>query len=334
MLEALESGADGALLRTDDPLQARARRALGLRGLRAAVAAATAAAALRSLCAPTAQHPRPDQRQVRELAAYVRRRSAEAGGGERLPLEAARVTGLKQLGLGDRVCVDLAAVLAPGEGLLVGSFARALFLVHSEACASRAAVRRSSPLAAAAASAAASCPAIDRPLPPPPPARRHPPPHKYTHNRQCADSAYINARPFRVNAGAVCSYTLAPGGRTAYLTELSAGAEVVVVDASGRCRTALVGRCKIESRPFLMVTAETSDGQAHSLLLQNAETVRLVAPAAAAPSSNGGGGGGGEPAWRAVSVAELAVGDAVLLHRAQGGARHTGIAIDEQIVEK
>jgi hypothetical protein len=70
---------------------------------------------------------------VRELAAYVRRRSAEAGGGERLPLEAARVTGVTQLGLGDRVCVDLAAVLAPGEGLLVGSFARALFLVHSEA---------------------------------------------------------------------------------------------------------------------------------------------------------------------------------------------------------
>ena len=124
----------------------------------------------------------------------------------------------------------------------------------------------------------------------------------------------------------MCSYTLAPGGRTAYLSELSAGAEVTVVDASGRCRTALVGRCKAESRPLLMVTAQTADGQAHSLLLQNAETVRLVAPA---PSS----GAGGEQGWRAVSVAELAVGDDVLLHR-QGGARHTGIAIDEQILEK
>lgn len=31
-----------------------------------------------------------------------------------------------------RVCVDMASLLVPGEGLLVGSFARALFLVHSE----------------------------------------------------------------------------------------------------------------------------------------------------------------------------------------------------------
>ena len=31
-----------------------------------------------------------------------------------------------------RVCVDLCSNMGPGEGLLVGSFARALFLVHSE----------------------------------------------------------------------------------------------------------------------------------------------------------------------------------------------------------
>ena len=34
--------------------------------------------------------------------------------------------------MADRVCVDLASMLSPGEGMLVGSFARALFLVHSE----------------------------------------------------------------------------------------------------------------------------------------------------------------------------------------------------------
>lgn len=34
--------------------------------------------------------------------------------------------------MGDRVCVDLCSLLRPGEGMLVGSFARALFLVHSE----------------------------------------------------------------------------------------------------------------------------------------------------------------------------------------------------------
>jgi 3-dehydroquinate synthase class II len=32
----------------------------------------------------------------------------------------------------DRVCVDLCSLLQLGEGMLVGSFARALFLVHSE----------------------------------------------------------------------------------------------------------------------------------------------------------------------------------------------------------
>jgi len=51
-----------------------------------------------------------------------------------------------------RVCVDLCSLLAPGEGLLVGSFAGGLLLVHSE----------------------------------------------------CLESAYINSRPFRVNAGPVC----------------------------------------------------------------------------------------------------------------------------------
>jgi 3-dehydroquinate synthase II len=48
--------------------------------------------------------------------------------------------------------VDLCSNMVPGEGMLVGSFARGLFLVHSE----------------------------------------------------CAESAYINSRPFRVNAGPVC----------------------------------------------------------------------------------------------------------------------------------
>uniref|UniRef100_A0A5B7AZ81 3-dehydroquinate synthase C-terminal domain-containing protein n=1 Tax=Davidia involucrata TaxID=16924 RepID=A0A5B7AZ81_DAVIN len=36
------------------------------------------------------------------------------------------------VGMGDRVCVDLCSLMRPGEGLLVGSFARGLFLVHSE----------------------------------------------------------------------------------------------------------------------------------------------------------------------------------------------------------
>lgn len=69
--------------------------------------------------------------------------------------------------------------------------------------------------------------------------------------------------------------------------------------------------------------AETQDGQRHSIMLQNAETVRLIGPRteqAALPTN-------------AVSVTELQVGQPIFLHL-QGAARHTGISIEEHIVEK
>jgi 3-dehydroquinate synthase class II len=65
------------------------------------------------------------------------------------------------------------------------------------------------------------------------------------------ESQYINSRPFRVNAGAVHAYVQAPNGKTAYLSELKSGAEVLVADAAGRAKTAVVGRCKIETRPMV-----------------------------------------------------------------------------------
>jgi hypothetical protein len=68
---------------------------------------------------------------------------------------------------------------------------------------------------------------------------------------QCMESQYINSRPFRVNAGAVHAYVQAPGGKTAYLSELRSGSEVLVADAAGRTRTAVVGRCKVEVRPMV-----------------------------------------------------------------------------------
>lgn len=67
--------------------------------------------------------------QVRQTLQAVQELSGPA---PRLPLEAARVTAVRQLGMGDRVCVDLCSAMAPGEGLLVGNFCRALFLAHSE----------------------------------------------------------------------------------------------------------------------------------------------------------------------------------------------------------
>ncbi|XP_057521849.1 uncharacterized protein LOC130801918 isoform X3 [Amaranthus tricolor] len=49
-----------------------------------------------------------------------------------LTLTKATVNLIRMAGMGDRVCVDLCSIMNPGEGLLVGSFARGLFLVHSE----------------------------------------------------------------------------------------------------------------------------------------------------------------------------------------------------------
>lgn len=67
------------------------------------------------------------------------------------------------------------------------------------------------------------------------------------------------------------------GGVTSYLSELHTGSQVMVVDSQGRSRSVLVGRVKIESRPLLLVEVEV-EGQRHSVLLQNSDTVCLVTP--------------------------------------------------------
>lgn len=95
---------------------------------------------------------------------------------------------------------------------------------------------------------------------------------------------------------------------------------VVLLVTSWRMQQA--GECKLPCKQVL-VEAETQDGRRHSIMLQNAETVRLIGPQAeqaAAPTS-------------AVSVTELQTGQLVYLHL-QGAARHTGISIEEHIVEK
>ena len=68
---------------------------------------------------------------------------------------------------------------------------------------------------------------------------------------ETAETGYVASRPFRVNAGALHQYVAAPGGRTAYLAELRAGAAVLVADAAGRVRPEVVGRCKVERRPMV-----------------------------------------------------------------------------------
>ena len=129
------------------------------------------------------------------------------------------------------------------------------------------------------------------------------------------ENPYVAPRPFRVNAGAVHAYTLLPDGKTAYLADLAVGDRVLIAEHTGATHEAVVGRVKIERRPLLLVEAKAGDARV-SLVLQNAETIRLVAE-------------DGRP----VSVVDLAVGDRVLGSVAEGG-RHFGVAVAETILEK
>jgi len=182
---------------------------------------------------------------------------------EKMALVEATITTTKQLGMGDRACLDTCTQMTLGEGMLVGNTASGFFLVHSES--------------------------IDNP--------------------------YVASRPFRVNAGAVHAYTLTPGGKTKYLADLKAGDEVLLVDTEGRTQTAYLGRNKIERRPMMLIEAD-ADGAPVSLVLQNAETIRLV-----------------DPQGQAASVTNLKPGDKVLAHIEEAG-RHFGMKVEESLIER
>ncbi len=130
------------------------------------------------------------------------------------------------------------------------------------------------------------------------------------------ENPYVAPRPFRVNAGAVHSYVKVPGDKTRYLGELKTGESVQVIDYRGETETVYVGRSKIEKRPMLVVFARDKNGREHSVVLQNAETIRLT-----------------QPGGQAVSVVQLKEGDLVL-GLTEEGARHFGMAVDETITEQ
>lgn len=176
----------------------------------------------------------------------------------------ARITEVKDVGTGERVCVDTASMMRMGEGMLVGSRSNFMLLVHNES----------------------------------------------------VGSSFTSPRPFRVNAGAVYCYTIVPGGGTRYLSEIESGSEVWIVNKEGIARSAVVGRSKIETRPLRLIRAEIN-GEKGTVILQNAETIRLITK-------------DGKP----LSVTEVKVGDEVLGYAKQAGGRHFGMEVDEFIVEK
>jgi 3-dehydroquinate synthase II len=185
------------------------------------------------------------------------------GIGKTLPLQEFVILDVRKVSMGDRVCIDTITDMKLGEGMLIGNYSNAFFLVHSES----------------------------------------------------VENPYVEPRPFRVNAGAVHAYILMPGGKTKYLDELKTGDGVLIVNQKGETFDSTVGRLKIEKRPMLNIVADTGDKEV-SVILQNAETIRLTKPS-------------GEP----VSVVKLAKGDKVLGYTEEGG-RHFGFKISETISEK
>jgi len=195
--------------------------------------------------------------EVRQALVYLGSKSFE--------LSSAKIIDIQEVGDGERVCVDTASMLNRGEGMLIGSRANFLFLVHNES----------------------------------------------------VGSSFTSPRPFRVNAGAVHCYTLAPDGTTKYLSELETGVEILVLDSKGKARRAAIGRCKIEKRPMLMIIAKVGD-EIGGIIAQDAETIRFVKP-------NG----------QLVSVTHLKKGDSVIVHSKVATGRHFGMEVsDEYILEK
>ena len=89
-------------------------------------------------------------------------------------------------------------------------------------------------------------------------------------------SKYVPTRPFRVNAGSVDAYTYLADGTTKYLSELKSGDEVRICDSNGMSRLAIIGRMKIERRPFILLRFKDENDNEGHVFIQQAETVRLV----------------------------------------------------------
>ncbi|MEW6375407.1 MAG: 3-dehydroquinate synthase II [Thermodesulfobacteriota bacterium] len=132
---------------------------------------------------------------------------------------------------------------------------------------------------------------------------------------ESVENTFVNTRPFRVNAGPIHSYIRLADGQTKYLSEIRSGDRVLVVNFEGKSYPAIVGRAKVERRPLALVEAEER-GQNISVILQNAETIRLT-----------------QPDGKAVSLVDLKEGSEVLVYR-EGTGRHFGVQIEETIIER
>ncbi|HOJ63520.1 MAG TPA: 3-dehydroquinate synthase II [Spirochaetota bacterium] len=134
-------------------------------------------------------------------------------------------------------------------------------------------------------------------------------------NSESLDNPYVASRPFRVNAGAVHCYIMLPENKTKYLADLRSGDNVLIVNHKGETFTSVIGRIKLEKRPMLRIEVKGKMSN-FSVVLQNAETIRIVTPDG-----------------KSKSVVSLKKGDKIVIFEEKGG-RHFGHQIEETIEEK
>jgi len=132
---------------------------------------------------------------------------------------------------------------------------------------------------------------------------------------ETVESEFVPTRPFRVNAGAVHSYIQMADGTTKYLSELKMGDEILIASDSVM-RSGVVGRIKIERRPFILFRWLDENHNEAGTLLQQAETVRLVTQSGSL-----------------VPITNLEIGTSVL-GWCGGMGRHIGVSISAQVEER
>ena len=175
----------------------------------------------------------------------------------KLELIPVKITNIEAQGIGERICIDTTSLLEEGEGMLCGSVAKSLALIHAETI----------------------------------------------------DSEFVPTRPFRVNAGSIHSYIMMGDNSTSYLSELKSGDQVLIVNGKGDSRIVNVGRIKREKRPLIRIEWETSEKNIGNIILQQAETVRLL-----------------NKEFNPISITELKKGLEILIHNS-AHSRHIGAPI-------
>jgi 3-dehydroquinate synthase II len=68
-----------------------------------------------------------DMAEIKKVAKFIEKIESES-----YVLVPATITRVEPVGSGDRVCVDTCSMMEVGEGMLIGSYSKGLFLVHSE----------------------------------------------------------------------------------------------------------------------------------------------------------------------------------------------------------